>query len=117
MLGINEPAVTIKNIENAIIDYAWNHGLMSADLPQDYTGKQIAVVGSGPAGLACAAQLNKVSLSVSLSVCLSLSLCLSVSLSVSLSVCLSLSVSVLTRDCTIVKGHSVSVSVTLMIHA
>ena len=68
MLGINEPAVTIKNIENAIIDYAWNHGLMSADLPQDYTGKQIAVVGSGPAGLACAAQLNKVS------VCLSWSL-------------------------------------------
>jgi len=65
VLGINEPAVTIKNIENAIIDYAWNHGLMSADLPQDYTGKQIAVVGSGPAGLACAAQLNKVSLSLS----------------------------------------------------
>ena len=60
MLSINEPAVTIKNIENTIIDYAWSHGLMTADLPQDYTGKQIAVVGSGPAGLACAAQLNKV---------------------------------------------------------
>ena len=66
MLGINEPAVTIKNIENAIIDYAWSHGLMTADQPQDYTGKQIAVVGSGPAGLACAAQLNKVLLPTSL---------------------------------------------------
>jgi len=33
---------------------------MTPDLPQDYTGKQIAIVGSGPAGLACAAQLNKV---------------------------------------------------------
>lgn len=62
VLGINEPAVTIKNIENSIIDYAWSHSLMTADLPQDYTGKQIAVVGSGPAGLACAAQLNKVCL-------------------------------------------------------
>ena len=74
MLSINEPAVTIKNIENAIIDYAWSHGLMTADMPQDYTGKQIAVVGSGPAGLACAAQLNKVCMCVSvvcLSVCLS----------------------------------------------
>jgi NADPH-dependent glutamate synthase beta subunit-like oxidoreductase len=60
VLGINEPPVTIKNIENAIIDYAWNHGYMIPDQPQDYTGKQIAVVGSGPAGLACAAQLNKV---------------------------------------------------------
>ena len=70
MLDINEPAVTIKNIENAIIDYAWSHGLMTADLPQDYTGKQIAVVGSGPAGLACAAQLNKVSLSLTLTLTL-----------------------------------------------
>ena len=52
--------MTIKNIENAIIDYAWSHGLVTADLPQDYTGKQIAIVGSGPAGLACASQLNKV---------------------------------------------------------
>ena len=62
MLSINEPAVTIKNIENAIIDYAWSHGLVTAELPQDYTGKSIAVVGSGPAGLACASQLNKVHL-------------------------------------------------------
>ena len=61
MLGINEPPVTIKNIENAIIDYAWSHGYIVPESPQDYTGKQIAVVGSGPAGLACAAQLNKVS--------------------------------------------------------
>ena len=69
MLDINAPAVTIKNIENAIIDYAWSHDLMTADLPQDYTGKQIAVVGSGPAGLACAAQLNKVRLSLCCSFC------------------------------------------------
>lgn len=61
VLGINEPPVTIKNIENSIIDYAWAHGYITPDPPQDYTGKQIAVVGSGPAGLACAAQLNKVS--------------------------------------------------------
>lgn len=59
-MGINEPPVTIKNIENAIIDYAWSHGYMVPELPQDYTGKQIAIVGSGPSGLACAAQLNKV---------------------------------------------------------
>jgi len=71
VLSINEPAVTIKNIENAIIDYAWQHGLVTADLPQDYTGKQIAVVGSGPAGLACAAQLNKVATAASLCLCIS----------------------------------------------
>ncbi|ESO02185.1 hypothetical protein HELRODRAFT_65256 [Helobdella robusta] len=59
VLAINEPPVTIKNIENAIIDYAWNHGYMVPDPPQDFTGKQIAIIGSGPAGLAAAAQLNK----------------------------------------------------------
>lgn len=59
VLGINEPPVTIKNIENSIIDYAWSHGYMLPEPPQDFTGKQIAVIGSGPAGLAAAAQLNK----------------------------------------------------------
>ena len=60
-MGINSPAVTIKNIENAIIDYAWDHGWIVPELPAIRTGKKIAVVGSGPAGLAAAAQLNKVS--------------------------------------------------------
>ena len=60
MLGINEPPVTIKNIENAIIDYAWKHGFMVPDPPKDFTGKQVAIIGSGPSGLAAAAQLNKV---------------------------------------------------------
>ena len=60
MLGINALPVTIKNIENAIIDYAWAHGLMKPDKPKYRTGYRVAVVGSGPSGLACAAQLNKV---------------------------------------------------------
>ena len=59
VLGINEPSVTIKNIENAIIDYAWKHDYMIPEPPRDFTGKQIAVIGSGPSGLAAAAQLNK----------------------------------------------------------
>lgn len=59
VLGINEPPVTIKNIENAIIDYAWKHGFMVPDPPKDFTGKQVAIIGSGPSGLAAAAQLNK----------------------------------------------------------
>ena len=60
VLGINSPAVTIKNIENAIIDYAFDHGWMTPDPPKTRTGKKVAVVGSGPSGLAAAAQLNKV---------------------------------------------------------
>ena len=60
VLGINSPPVTIKNIENAIIDYAWAHGLMQPEQPKHRTGKTVAVVGSGPSGLAAAAQLNKV---------------------------------------------------------
>ena len=61
MLGINAPAVTIKNIENAIIDYAFEHGWIHPEPPEVRTGKKVAVIGSGPAGLAAAAQLNKVS--------------------------------------------------------
>uniref|UniRef100_A0AC35U5M8 Glutamate synthase (NADH) n=1 Tax=Rhabditophanes sp. KR3021 TaxID=114890 RepID=A0AC35U5M8_9BILA len=59
-LGITSPAVTIKGIECAIIDYAFLQGWMTPQIPTVRTGKKIAIIGSGPAGLACAAQLNKV---------------------------------------------------------
>jgi len=58
-LGINEPPVTIKSIEVAIIDKGFEMGWVVAEPPAQRTGKKVAVVGSGPAGLACAAQLNK----------------------------------------------------------
>lgn len=64
VLGIIEPAVAIKNIECAIIDRAFAEGWVQAEVPQQRTGKKVAVVGSGPAGLAAAAQLNKVGHSV-----------------------------------------------------
>ena len=60
VLGINNPAVTIKNIESAIVDRAFDEGWVKATAPEVRTGKKVAVVGSGPAGLAAAAQLNKV---------------------------------------------------------
>ena len=60
VLGINAPAVTIKSIECAIIDYAFEHGWIKPQPPLIRTGKKVAIVGSGPAGLACAQQLNKV---------------------------------------------------------
>ena len=59
VLGMNEPAVTIKNIEASIIDRGFEEGWVTAEPPAKRTGKKVAVVGSGPAGLACAAQLNK----------------------------------------------------------
>ena len=58
-LGINAPPVTIKSIENAIIAKGFAEGWVQPTLPVRRTGKRVAVVGSGPAGLACAAQLNK----------------------------------------------------------
>ncbi len=58
VLGITNPAVTIKNIEKAIIDTAFDNGWIDAATPGQRTGKKIAVVGSGPAGLAAAMQLN-----------------------------------------------------------
>jgi glutamate synthase (NADPH/NADH) small chain len=58
-LGINEPAVTIKLIENEIVERAFREGWVVAQSPQVRTGKRVAVVGSGPAGLAAAQQLNK----------------------------------------------------------
>lgn len=59
VLGINEPPVTIKTIECAIIDKGFEEGWVVPEPPSKRTGKKVAVVGSGPAGLACAAQLNK----------------------------------------------------------
>jgi len=59
VLGINAPPVTIKNIENAIIDHGWEHGWVKPEPPTKRTGKKVAVVGSGPAGLCAAAQLNR----------------------------------------------------------
>src|SRR4051794_11218336 len=59
VLGMTEPAVTIKTIEEAIIDKAFDEGWVLPEPPPVRTGKRVAVVGSGPAGLAAAAQLNK----------------------------------------------------------
>jgi glutamate synthase (NADPH/NADH) small chain len=59
VLGINAPPVTIKSIECAIIDRGWDEGWVTAVPPGQRTGKKVAVVGSGPAGLCAAAQLNK----------------------------------------------------------
>jgi glutamate synthase (NADPH/NADH) small chain len=57
-LGIIEPPVTIKSIECAIIDKGFEEGWLAPNPPAYRTGKKVAVVGSGPSGLACAAQLN-----------------------------------------------------------
>src|SRR5438876_6784396 len=59
VLGINEPAVTIKSIESAIIDKGFEEGWIQPEPPAVRTGRKVAVVGSGPAGLAAAAQLNR----------------------------------------------------------
>ena len=59
VLGITNPAVTIKNIECAIIDRGFDEGWVVPRPPASRTGKQVAVIGSGPAGLAAAAQLNQ----------------------------------------------------------
>ena len=58
VLGVNEPAVTIKNIECAIIDKGFDEGWVVANPPTTRSGKKVAIIGSGPAGLAAAAQLN-----------------------------------------------------------
>ena len=59
VLGITDPAVTIKNIENAIIDRGFAEGWVKPRVPTERTGKTVAVIGSGPCGLAAAAELNK----------------------------------------------------------
>ena len=59
VLGINDPPVTIKNIECAIVDKGFEEGWIVANPPARRTGKKVAIVGSGPAGLSCADQLNR----------------------------------------------------------
>ena len=59
VLGINQPAVTIKQVEVSIIDQAFERGWVQPHPPQRLTGKTVAVVGSGPAGLAAAQQLTR----------------------------------------------------------
>jgi glutamate synthase (NADPH/NADH) small chain len=59
VLGINDPPVTIKSLECAIIDHGWENGWVVPKPPRARTGKRVAVVGSGPAGLCAAAQLNR----------------------------------------------------------
>jgi glutamate synthase (NADPH/NADH) small chain len=63
-LGISDPPVTIKSIEYAIIEKAFDEGWVTPDIPGKRTGKRVAIVGSGPAGLACASQLNSAGHSV-----------------------------------------------------
>lgn len=58
VLGIHNPPVTIKNIEYSIAEKGWEEGWITPTPPQKRTGKKVAVIGSGPAGLAAAAQLN-----------------------------------------------------------
>ncbi|CAA7267905.1 unnamed protein product [Cyclocybe aegerita] len=64
VLGINEQPVGIKSIECAIIDKGFEMGWMAPNPPSFRTGKHVAIIGSGPAGLACADQLNKAGHSV-----------------------------------------------------
>ena len=59
VLGINEPAVTIKQVEVGIVDRAWDEGWITPVLAEERTGRRVAVIGSGPAGLAAAQQLTR----------------------------------------------------------
>jgi glutamate synthase (NADPH/NADH) small chain len=65
-LNIDDNPVTIKTIECAIVDRAWDNGWVKPELPSVKTGKKIAVIGSGPAGMACAQQLARAGHSVTL---------------------------------------------------
>ena len=65
VLGMNNPAVTIKNIEQSIVDRGFDEGWIKPNMVEYRTGKKIAIVGSGPAGLAAADELNKIGHSVS----------------------------------------------------
>ncbi|MBF2078847.1 MAG: glutamate synthase small subunit [Synechococcales cyanobacterium T60_A2020_003] len=58
VLGIHNPPITIKNIEYSIAEKGWDEGWITSHPPEKRTGKRVAVVGSGPAGLCAAAQLN-----------------------------------------------------------
>ncbi len=64
VLGLHSPPVTIKNIECSIVDRGWDEGWITPETPANRTGKKVAVVGSGPAGLSAAAQLNRAGHSV-----------------------------------------------------
>lgn len=64
VLGLNDDAVTIRENELAVIEYAFKNGLIKPNRIGHRTGKKVAVVGSGPAGLSCAAQLNRAGHSV-----------------------------------------------------
>ena len=64
VLGINEPPVTIKLIEKSIVERAWDEGWIHPEPPEQNTGKRVAVVGTGPAGLAAAQQLSRAGHSV-----------------------------------------------------
>ena len=64
VLGINAPAVSIKLIERSIVERAWDEGWIHPEPPEHNTGKRVAVVGSGPAGLAAAQQLRRAGHSV-----------------------------------------------------
>jgi len=66
VLGINEPPVTIKVIEKTIVEHAWKQGWIKPEPPQTHTGKRVAVVGSGPAGLAASQQLARAGHTVTL---------------------------------------------------
>ena len=66
VLSINDDPVTIKNIEKHIIDHAFAEGWVTPQLPERRTGKRVAVVGSGPAGMACAQQLARAGHAVTL---------------------------------------------------
>ena len=64
VLGIDQPAVSIKLIERSIVERAWAEGWIRPELPEHNTGKRVAIVGSGPAGLAAAQQLRRAGHSV-----------------------------------------------------
>jgi glutamate synthase (NADPH/NADH) small chain len=64
VLGINQPPVSIKLIERSIVERAWEEGWIRPEPPEEKTGKRVAVVGSGPAGLAAAQQLRRAGHSV-----------------------------------------------------
>src|SRR6185437_10209583 len=64
VLGINQPPVSIKLIEKSIVERAWDEGWIHPEPPEENTGRRVAIVGSGPSGLAAAQQLRRAGHSV-----------------------------------------------------